>query len=139
MKVLLCTAGRASRQKVYPGWIGQWSGGGQLFWTRGRPGERLKLAVPAEATGRRTLAVALAKSVDYGMFRISFNGRVLEEQVDLYDPKVRHAGERVYDGVEVRAGTNEIEFEIVGSNPKAKPQSGQSTLYQLGIDYVELR
>jgi len=138
-RVLLCTGGRTARQRAGSSWKGTWSAGGQLFWTAGKPGDRLRLAVPAGEVGRGTLAVALATAKDYGIFRISFNGRVLETALDLYSPKVVHLGEKVYEGVEIRAGENEIEFEILGSNPKARPDSASSTLHQLGIDYVELR
>ncbi len=139
IKVISRSAGRVLTQTKSRDWVGTWSGNAHLFWTGARPGDRLKLAVPSEDAGRRTLILAAAKSTDYGIFKVSFNGKVVEEELDLYSPKIAHSGELKYEGVEVRSGINELEFEIVGTNPAAKPWNPNSPLYQFGLDYAELR
>ncbi len=139
MKVISRTGGTVAVQTTYPGWEGSWSNNAHLFWTKASPGDRLKLAVPSEDSGRRTLVLAAARSTDYGVFKVLFNGKVVEEKLDLYAPKISHTGELKYEGVDVLAGVNEIEFEIVGTNPKAKPWQAGSPLYQFGLDFVALR
>jgi serine/threonine protein kinase len=139
MKVISRTGGTVAMQTTYPGWEGSWSNNAHLFWTKASPGDRLKLALPSEDAGRRTLVVAAARSTDYGVFKILFNGKVVEEKLDLWGPKIAHTGELKYEGVDVLPGVNEIEFEIVGTNPKAKPWQAGSPLYQFGLDFVALR
>jgi serine/threonine protein kinase len=138
LKVLSRSRGGNRTQKSDT-WKGTWSGDAHLLWTGGRPGDRLNLAVPSKEAGRRTLVLAMSRSTDYGIFKISFNGKVVAEEVDLYGPDILHGGERTYEDVEVRAGVNELEIEITGTNPAAKPWRPGTPLYQFGLDYVALR
>ncbi len=139
LQVISKTRGTNRIQRKSDSWKGSWSGEGHFFWTGGRPGDRLKLAVPSKEAGRGTLVLALSRSTDYGIFKISFNGKVVAEEVDLYGPDIIHGGERTYEDVEVRAGVNELEIEITGTNPAARPWRPGMPLYQFGLDYVALR
>ncbi len=109
-----------------------WSSGKHLWWRGGKPGDavRLEVEAPAEAAGRKKLVLALTKAPDYGIVKIAWNGAVLAERVDLYDPAVVPAGERAFE-VDVRAGANELRLEIAGTNEKAAPKN-----YMAGLDYV---
>jgi serine/threonine protein kinase len=118
---------------------GKWSADTQLFWTGGKPGDRLRLEFLAPAAGPRTLALAMTRSTDFAVVRLSVNGRVIAESLDLYDPEVVHGGEQVYPGVELRAGVNVLQVELVGSNPKARPWQAGSALHQFGLDYLAIR
>jgi serine/threonine protein kinase len=140
LRVRECKHGSATRQAAasFPK-AERWSGGAQLFWTGGRPRSRLVLAVPGRTLGRRTLALALTKSKDYGIVRISLNGELVVEDLDLYAPTIDHTGEIRIAGVPVSAGDNELVIELVGTNPEASPFSATSELFQFGLDYVELR
>ncbi len=141
IRVLECKQGKTERQEM--SWPGidrsRWSGGAQLFWTGGRPRSRLVLALPSKDAGRRTLVLGLTKAQDYGIFRISLNDEPLADGLDLYGKGIVPTGELRFPGVTVAGGQNELVFEIVGTHPDATPMSGNSELFQLGLDYAELR
>ena len=141
IRVLECKQGVAKRQNM--NWPGndasRWSGAAQLFWTGGRPRSRLVLALPSKTAGMRSLILAMTRSQDYGIFRISLNGAPLTEGLDLYDKKILPTGEMRFPNVTVAAGQNELVFEVMGTHPDASPASADSELFQMGLDYAELR
>jgi serine/threonine-protein kinase len=119
-------------------WRGRWSGG-HLWWGYpARPGDRLRLAFQSPAAGPRTLVLALTRAADHGIFRISVNGRTIAEALDLYDPDLR-TGPIEFDGVELKEGVNELEFEVAGSNPAAREWGIGGGVCKLGLDYVVVR
>jgi hypothetical protein len=44
--------------------------------------------------------------------------------------------ETEFRNVELKAGPNELEFEVVGSNPAAVEWGTGTGLFKLGLDYV---
>jgi hypothetical protein len=141
LRVLECKQGTAKRQNMtWPGNdASRWSGAAQLFWTGGRPRSRLVVALPSKGAGTRTVILAMTRSQDYGIFRISLNGVSLTEGLDLYDKAVVPTGEMRFPNVTLQAGQNELVFEVMGTHPDATPASETSDLFQLGLDYAELR
>jgi predicted Ser/Thr protein kinase len=131
------------RVKVYDDfrllWKGQWSGRGHLWWgEKNVPGERLRLAFLSKLSGRRTLVLALTRASDHGIFKVSVNGAVVAERLDLYDPGLR-TGDVEFPGVELKAGPNELEFEVVGMHPDARSWGPATGLYKLGLDTLQIR
>lgn len=45
----------------------RWSGGQQLWWRDGKPGDRLELALPVSKTGTYNLIMNNTRACDYSM------------------------------------------------------------------------
>jgi serine/threonine protein kinase len=117
-------------------WKGTWSGDSHLWWARGvEVGDRLTVRFAAGESGRGTLALGLTRASDHGIFRLSVNGKVIAESLDLWSEELR-TGEMEFKNVELKAGANDLEFKVVGSNPKALDWGPGSGLHKLGLDYV---
>ncbi len=129
LAVLEKTAGEYRRQDLS---AERWTGGGQMWWTGAREGERLVLSLPVAEKGEYELFVALTKAFDYGIVRISVDGVSVGEPIDLYHPEVTPTG-RLSLGIHpLAAGEHRLGFEILGANEKA------SKLFMVGIDHVVL-
>ncbi len=141
LKVLENTAGPAVRKAYGPFsafWKGNWSGTDHLFWSPRRIGDRFRVEFAAGETGPGTLALGLTRTCDHGIFKVSVNKVVIAEALDLWsaDLVTKESG---FQNVMLRAGANELEFELVGSNPAASEWAAGNGLYKLGIDYVLVR
>ncbi|HXX94455.1 MAG TPA: PA14 domain-containing protein, partial [Planctomycetota bacterium] len=120
-------------------WRGHWSGTSQLWWgSRVKPGDRLRLQFRSNTAGRRTLGLALTRASDHGVFRVSVNGKEIAAALDLYDPELR-TGELEFKEVDLKAGPNELEFLILGTNPRAREWGPGSGLYKMALDYLVVR
>ena len=114
-------------------WEG-WLGGAHLWWTGGKPGDRIKLAVNIEQAGLQEIVLQLTRAPDYGIVQISLDDAPIGAPVDLYSSGdvmptgPLSLGERV-----LSAGLHVLAFEILGANPAAIPR------YSVGIDYVQVR
>ena len=120
------------RTEIQAGAQFEWSGQRQLWWIDAAPKDELALDVPVKRAGTYTVTTALTKAVDYGIVKISLNGRVLSEKLDLYNPSV--ITEAVDLGsCELKQGVNQFVVRIVGANAKAIKR------YMFGLDYVLLK
>jgi putative heme-binding domain-containing protein len=133
LKVLSCSDGAARSQKMGAFAADAWSGVDQLWWTGGKPGSRLELAVPVGETGRYLLEVVLTKARDYGIVQLTLDGAKLGEPIDLFNtPDVITTGVLEFSGLDLQAGEHKLGIEIVGANP------GAVKSYMLGLDYIRL-
>jgi serine/threonine-protein kinase len=120
-------------------WKGNWSGAEHLWWGPGvRKGDRLRVRFAAGENGKGTLAVALTRASDHGIFKVSVNGTVVAEALDLYSTELL-THETEFRNVDLKAGPNELEFEVVGSNSAALEWGTGAGVYKLGLDYVLVR
>jgi hypothetical protein len=120
-------------------WRGSWGGDSHLWWgARVKPGDRLRLSFQNEEAGRRTLALAMTHASDHGVFKVRVNGVELAGALDLYDPDLRTI-ETEFKDVELKAGANELEFEVAGSNPQAREWGPGTGLYKLGLNHLLVR
>jgi hypothetical protein len=111
---------------------GRWSGGGQLFWTGGKPGDRLEIAVPVAEAGDYNLEIVFTQASDYAIVKLSLGEQVLAEKLDLYNyPDVITSGVLTYKQ-SLAAGKAKLVIEIVGASPSAAPGR------LVGVDYVRL-
>lgn len=110
----------------------KWSGGKQLFWTGGRPGDTLKVMLPEQA-GPAELDVVLTCARDYGIVQLALDGQPLGKPIDLYDPQVVTTGVLTFSKLALKPGPHVLSLQIVGANAKAAKS------YLVGIDYVRLR
>jgi len=120
-------------------WRGAWSGSGHLWWGPGvQPGDKLRVRFIAGEAGRATLALGLTSASDHGIFKVSVNGAVIAPALDLFGNELA-TGEREFKDVELKAGPNELEFEITGTNPAAREWGFGAGLFKMGLDYVLVR
>ncbi len=133
LKVLSVTAGRTGVQGM-GGFGPEWSGGQQLWWTGGKPGGELTLALPVEKAGRYKLKAAFTRARDYGAIEATLNGQPLPAaKVDFYHgPKVIHTGELDWGTWDLPAGESRLTLKITGAHPDALQR------FMVGIDYLKL-
>lgn len=132
MKVLEITGGKTGRQGM-GGFGGEWSGAAQLWWTGGKPDQKLTLAIPVKEAGKYTLYGALTMARDYGVVSIALDGKPLTSSFDGYNsPKVIHTGEKDWGMHELSAGEHKLTFTLASANPDAVPSN------MVGLDYVRL-
>lgn len=130
LKILSCTGGAAAEQELSM-FEGQWSGDAHLWWTGAKPGDKLELAVPVAKDGNYKLFAAMTKAVDYGIVRLSLDGRELAV-TDLFNHGVVPTGERDLGTQPLTAGDHRLAIEITGANEKAVKA------YMFGLDYLRL-
>ena len=131
MKILGCTGGQTQEQATDQ-YEGQWSQNAHLWWTNGKPGNKLSLALPVSKTGRYQLKLQMTKAPDYGIVQLFLDGEKLGNPLDLYDASVVPTGILDMGAHPLTAGGHNLTLEITGSNPKAIPAC------MAGIDYVLL-
>jgi hypothetical protein len=129
LAIVRVTGGRTVNQAGFA----QLSNGQQLWWIDQEVGDRLVLEVPVAKAGEYEVIACLGHARDYGIHRITLNGRPVAQPLDLY-----------LDGLEWRqvslgrftlpAGKVLMEVECVGSNPGAIP-----TKRMFGLDYLLLK
>lgn len=131
MKILECTGGQTQEQATDQ-YDGQWSQSAHLWWTNGKLGNKLTLALPVSKTGRHQLTLQLTKARDYGIVQLYLDNEKLGNPIDLYDPAVVPTGALDLGAHQLTAGEHSLTLEITGSNPKAIPA------HMAGIDYILL-
>jgi hypothetical protein len=133
LTVLKATAGKTSRQKMAAFKAGQWSGGEQLFWIGGKPGERLDLEVEVPKEGQYEIAAAFTMAGDYGIVQLKLDDEPLGESLDLYDyPDVIASGEVAVGSRKLTAGKHTLSLVLTGANPSA------AQAFMVGLDYVRI-
>jgi hypothetical protein len=132
LKVLEVTGGKTGKQGM-SGFGSEWSGGAQLWWTGGKPDQKLTLAIPVKEAGKYTLYGALTMARDYGVVSITLDGKPVASSFDGYNsPKVIHTGEKDWGTHELTAGEHQLTFTLAPPNPDAVPSN------MVGLDYVRL-
>jgi len=128
LKILEKTAGVIENQEIAHH---KWSGGKQLWWRDGKPGDKLVMAFPVKTTGKYALSAELTKAIDYGIVQLYLDEKPLGEPIDLINDGVIR---KVYPlGThELTNGEHRLTAEIVGANPKAVKR------YMFGLDYLKL-
>ena len=127
LTILRKTGGNASKQD------GFWdiSDGSQLWWVDSRPGDQLSLSIPVPKTGRYEVFGNFCHAVDYGIHRLTLNGKALAP-IDFYSPALSWKKQSL--GIfELAAGETELVVECIGNHPKAEPRR------MFGLDYLLLK
>ena len=104
-----------------------------LWWTKGKPGEKLSLAFGVGEARKARLLVRCTKAKDYAQVQFYINGAKAGGAVDLYDPNVSPSPEIDLGEAAIAMGGNTITVEILGANDKAEKA------YMVGLDYVRLK
>ncbi|HBJ83221.1 MAG TPA: hypothetical protein DDZ88_04975 [Verrucomicrobiales bacterium] len=132
LKILEITGGNARKQGM-GGFGNKWSGGSQLWWTGGKPDQKLTLAIPVKAAGKYALKAVLTMARDYGVASITLDGKPVASSFDGYNAdKVILTDELDWGTHELTAGEHQLTFTLAPPNLEAKPGN------MVGIDYVKL-
>lgn len=131
MKVLARTGGVTQRQEL-GGFDGEWSKGAHVWWTEGKPGDKLTLALPVEKAGRYSLKAQFTKAIDYGIVQLWLDGKKIGEPMDFFNDGVVPSGEVDLGTHDLAAGEHQLVVEIVGTDEKAVVK------YMFGLDYIRL-
>lgn len=134
LKVLGVTGGRTSGQSMASYKASRWSGNDHLWWTGGKPGDTLTLALPIAEKGLYQLTFVCTKAHDYGRFELRLDGKLLTDRgLDLYNPKeVVTTGELDGGKHTLTAGEHRLEVKILAPNPVATP------LNMFGLDFIKI-
>lgn len=132
LKPIEVTGGAARPQPMAGFNLGRWSGTSQLWWTGGKPGNRLTLAIQVPEDGTYDTYTALTKAIDYGIVKISWDDEVAVPAIDLINDGVVITPPVSLGRRRLTRGEHRVAFEIVGANPAAVKG------YMVGIDYVSL-
>lgn len=131
------TGGKAGAQPMesYIRGNWSWSGGAQLWWTGGKPGDRLDLTLPVPSPGTYEVQIVLTKAPDYGNLKFLLDGKPLDTTFDGFSPPgagVVHSKLLTLTKTALLPGEHRLTLEITGCNPEA------AKAYMAGIDYVYL-
>jgi hypothetical protein len=107
------------------------SGGQQLWWRNGAPGDRLDLIVPVKKAGKYKVTGRFCFARDYGIQKITINGKAVA-LMDFYSPNLEWRTV-ILGNFDLPAGDIHMVVEIAGTNPSANPKS-----YMFGLDYLKL-
>jgi hypothetical protein len=109
-----------------------WSVDGQLWWTGGKPGDRLDLPLAVAAAGNFEVHVQFTKAADYGIVTATLDSAPIGPKLDLYHAGVVASGDLVLGTMKLAAGAHTLSFTLRGANAAAIPA------HMVGIDYVRL-
>lgn len=110
---------------------GQWSGNQHLWWVEAKPGDRLELPIEAKQAGKYELFGFFTRAGDYGIIKVSLNGKSLGVLMDGYTEGVEPTGPVPYGLVNLKKGKNTLTIELIGKDYRA---AGYSDGYLVGID-----
>ena len=130
--VLERSGGAVSTQDMRSFGQGVWSGDDQLWWTGGKPGDRLDVELPVKKAGKYALSVRLTKAADYGIVQPFLDGKKVGPEIDLYNDGVILTEPIRLGTAELAEGPHRLSFEIVGANAQAIKK------YMFGLDRVVL-
>ena len=132
MTVVRVSGGRTSHQKMGAFKKDRWSGGQQLYWRDGKPGDKLELELPVLQAGTYDVALAMTMARDYAVVQLYLDGKAVGKPIDLYHSDVVTTGMLKLGRHELTAGKHRLTVAIKGSNPAAVKG------YMVGLDYVLL-
>jgi hypothetical protein len=107
-----------------------WSRGSQLY-CNAEDGGFVELALAVPSAGRYRLRVLGTAAPDYGLVRITLEGKGIERVFSLYSGRVCPAGSLELGTVDLTAGRHKIRFTSVGKPPG-------STGFAFGLDAIDL-
>ena len=134
LKVLSTSTGKTVVQDMKSFSKDHWSGSKQLFWTGGKPGERLEMEFAVPESGEFAVMARFTMAADYATVQVELDGKALGDPLDLYNfPDVITSGELTLGKWKFEAGPHQLAIAIVGTNPAAVPA------HMVGLDYIRLR
>ena len=132
LKVLKQTAGDVQVQELAGFGSGKWRNNEHLWWTGGKPGSRLDLALPPAKPGAYEISVVLTMARDYAIVQLYLDGEKARDPIDLYNPRVVPTRPISLGTQRLSEGPHKLSVEIVGANPQAEKA------YMFGISEANL-
>jgi len=133
VEVLEISGGRTTAQAMGGFKADSWSGNSHLWWTDGKPGDRLTVGFSATNGGQYEIMVVLSKAVDYGVVSVQVNDAEPSAAIDLFHKSdVITTGPLSLGKHKLDQGTNRLHFTLGPPNPAAIPRN------MVGIDYLYL-
>ncbi len=113
----------------------QWSNNAHLLWD-GVIGDSMKSSFEVDASGVYDVSIQLTLAGDYGLFRMTLPQSSITKEIDLYSNRVELAPLVVLENLNLEAGSQAIEFKLIGANEKAR--KFQNRGYLMGLDFLQL-
>lgn len=133
LKLVEKTGGNAASQDMRGFNADRWSGNDHLWWTGGKPGDRLSVEIEVTEAATYEISVALTKAIDYGIVQLYWDGQKIGEPIDCFHPnQVVTTGMLSLGSHSLSAGKHKLTLEIVGANPQAVKA------HMLALDFVLL-
>ena len=110
---------------------GKWGSDQQLWWVEASPGDELTFHIEQTSAGPRDFIGFFTRAADYGIIRVSVNGKPLSPLVDGYATNVEPTGAVSFGSVYFRKGRNLVTIEMIGKDHRA---GGYSNGYLVGVD-----
>lgn len=111
--------GRVELQAM-AGFGSDWKENRQLFWTGGKPSDKISLLVNVEKENPATLRLGLTTACDYAIAQVWLDGEKLGCPFDLFNAAGVIHQEQVFGALPpLSAGEHRLDFEIVGKNEKS--------------------
>jgi len=108
-----------------------WTGEGQVFFDGQKAGDWLELRFDVAKEEPRRLVVPITRSYDFGIYRLSLDGKPIGEPIDCYSPKIEVREQSLGDPA-LSVGEHVLRLECTGKNPA-------SAGLKVGIDSIRLR
>jgi len=131
MNVVKKTGGNVRPQPM-GNYAPKWSSDCQMWWTHGKPGDRLELEVPVKKSGKYKVSTNLTKAIDYAIIQLYLDETKLGSPIDCWNDGVIATGPIGLGTHDLEAGKHTFGLVITGANPKMKPG------HMAGVDYVKL-
>ena len=133
LKLVEKTSGNATSQDMRGFNADRWSGHDHLWWTGGKPGDRLSVEIEVAEAATYEVSVSLTKAIDYGIVQMHWDGQKVGDPIDCFHPnQVVNTGMLSLGTHALTAGKHKLTIEIVGANPQAVKQ------HMVGLDFVLL-
>jgi hypothetical protein len=133
IKIMSLSGGKVQTQPMGDRRGAKWTNDDHLWWTDGKPGDKLELILPVEEAGAYELSVTLTKAPDYGIVQLTMDGKKIGEAIDLFDKEVILSDPIGLGVLELAAGEHVLGVELVGANEKAVKA------YMFGIDEIRAK
>ena len=112
------TGGQVSRQTLNEHKDGKWVDDDHLWWTGTKPGDKLRLNVELEKSGKQKLICDMTKAVDYGQFQFYLDDKKIGGIIDLYNANaVINSGSVIIGTIDAEKGKHVLTVEVVGKHP----------------------
>jgi len=104
-----------------------------LWWTDGKPGDKLVLGFDVKKAGSKKVIIRCIKAHDFAKVQMYINGQKAGRVLDLYCANRKPTKEIDLGTFDLKKGQNTLTIEIVGANEKA------AKAYMASVDYLLLK
>ena len=133
LKVIQKSSGKVASQNMKEFSADKWSGDDHLWWTGGKPGDKLSLEIEVQQPGEYEILVNLTKAVDYGIVQLYWDEQLLGDPIDCFSANAVITTGMISTGkVAATKGKHSLTLQIKGANPKAIQG------YMVALDFVLL-